>query len=153
LERMARVVKNRVRASALAGLMLLASCASAPPPSPQARSDLAPTGKIRVGINYGNPLFTKREASGELSGIGVALGRELGRRAGIPVELVGYESGGALTAGLKSGGWDIAVLAYEQTREKEITYAGAFAEADATFLVPPGSPLRNAAEVDREGIR
>src|SRR5262245_24890695 len=112
-------------AAVLIALMTLASCTSTPALSPQARTELAPTGKIRVGINYGNPLFTKRDAaSGELSGIAVDLARELGRRAGIPVELVGYESGGSLTAGLKSGGWDIAVLAYEQAREVDITYAG-----------------------------
>lgn len=139
--------------AALASLVLLASCATTPSISPQARSELAPTGKMRVGINYGNPLFAKREATGEPGGIAVDLARELGHRTGIPVELVAYESGGQLTAGLKAGGWDIAFLAYEQTRENEINFAAAFAEADATYLVPAGSPLRNAAEVDREGVR
>lgn len=120
---------------------------------PQVRSELAPTGKLRVGINYGNRLFARRALDGEGAGIAVDLARELGRRMDIPVELVGYDSGGQLTAGLKAGGWDVAFLAYEQTRENEIAYGAPFAEIDATYLVPGGSALRNAAEVDREDVR
>jgi polar amino acid transport system substrate-binding protein len=141
-------------AIAFAGLFLLASCASAPSVTPQqARSELAPTGKLRVGINYGNPLFARRDASGEGTGIAIDLARELGRRIGAPVEILGFDSGGQLTEGLKKGGWDITFLAYEPAREAEIDFAGAFAEIDSTYLVPAGSPLRNAAEVDREGVR
>jgi polar amino acid transport system substrate-binding protein len=138
----------------LASLFLLASCASAPAgPPAAARSDLAPTGKLRVAINYGNPLFARREAVGEGSGITIDLARELGRRLGTPVEFLAYDSGGQLTAGLKKGGWDIVFLAYEPAREAEVAFAGAFAEVDSTYLVPAGSSLRNAAEVDREGVR
>ena len=138
---------------AVAGVFLLASCAGVPSVPPQARSELAPTGKLRVGVNYGNALFTKREASGESSGIVIDLARELGRRLGTPVELIGFDSGGQMTEGLKKGGWDVAFMAYEPAREAEVHFAGAFAEVDSTYLVPAGSPLRNASEVDREGIR
>lgn len=134
--------------------VFLSSCATTLEVTPAVRSDLAPMGKLRVGINYGNPLFATREgATGEPSGIAIDLARELGRRTGIPVELVGYESAGALTAGLKAGGWDLAFLAYEQAREGEVSFAAAFAETDSTYLVPAGSKLRIAEDVDREGIR
>ena len=45
----------------LASLVLLASCATGPQITPAALADLAPTGKLRAGINYGNPLFTARD--------------------------------------------------------------------------------------------
>lgn len=140
-------------AIALGGLFLLASCASTPSVTSQVRSELAPTGKLRVGINYGNALFAKRDATGEGSGIAIDLARELGRQIGAPVEILGFDSGGQMTAGLKRGGWDIAFMAYEPEREAEVAFAGAFAEIESTYLVPAGSPLRNAAEVDREGVR
>jgi polar amino acid transport system substrate-binding protein len=140
-------------AAALAGLALLASCASAPPISPQVRSELAPTGKIRVAINFGNRNFARKDAAGEPGGVAVGLARELERRSGIPVELVAYESAGRLTAAAKSGVWDVAFRAYAQAREKEIAFPAAFAELDATYLVPADSALRNAGEVDREGVR
>lgn len=141
-------------AMALAGMALLASCATAPQVSPAARTELASTGKLRAGINYGNPLFATRDPkTGEASGIAIDLAREFGRRLGVPVELVGYNSGGQLTAGLKAGGWDVAFLAFEQGRTNEITFSAPFAEADATYLVPAGSPLRTAADVDQKGVR
>ena len=142
-------------AIAMAGLLLLAACASAPPPSvsPEVRSALAPTGKMRVAVNFGNRNFARRGTSGEASGVAIDLARELARRTGIPVELVGYPSAGRLTAAAATGAWDVAFLAYAQAREKEIDFAAAFAEVDGTYLVPAGSPLRDASEVDRKGVR
>ena len=135
-------------------LVLLASCATTPQIAPAVRADLAPTGKLRAGINYGNPLFAVRDTkTGEGSGIAVDLAREFGRRLGVPVELVGYNSGGQLTAGLKAGGWDVAFLAFEQGRTNEISFSAPFAETDATYLVPAGSPLRTATDVDQKGVR
>jgi polar amino acid transport system substrate-binding protein len=140
-------------AFAFVGVLLLAACASTPSVPPQARSELAPTGKLRAAINYGNVLFTKRNASGEASGIVIDLARELGRQLGVPVELVAFDSGGQMTEGLKKGGWDVAFMAYESARESEVHFAGAFAEIESTYLVPAESPLRNVSEVDREGVR
>ena len=57
--------------------------------TPSINKDLAPTGTVRVGINYGNPVLASRDpASGELNGVAVDLARELGRRAQLPVERV-----------------------------------------------------------------
>ena len=54
--------------------------------SPAVRADLTPTGKLRVGVNLGNFLLTAKDpATGESRGIVVDLGRELGRRLGVPV--------------------------------------------------------------------
>ncbi len=73
----------------LAAAVVLASCSSAPPISAAARSELAPTGKLRVGINFGNTLLTAKDpASGEPRGVAVDLARELGRRLGVPIEIV-----------------------------------------------------------------
>jgi polar amino acid transport system substrate-binding protein len=79
--------------------LALASCASMPAVSPQARSELAPSGKVRAAINYGNPVLARRDATnGELGGVTVELGKELGRRLGVPVELVPYETVAKLLA-------------------------------------------------------
>ena len=52
-------------------------------------ADLAPTGKLRVGINYGNLVLATRDPnSGDLRGVAVDLARELGKRVNVPVELV-----------------------------------------------------------------
>jgi polar amino acid transport system substrate-binding protein len=118
------------------------------------RSQLAPTGTLRVGINYGNPVLATRDpASGELRGVAVDLGRELGRRTGLPVELVGFESAGKMFEAVKAGAWDVAFLAIDPGRAGEISFTAPYIEIEGTYLVPPASPLHTIAEVDREGVR
>ena len=81
--------------AAIAGLVasiLLASGAMADIP-PAARADLAPTGKLRAAINYGNfILATKDRATGESRGVAIDLAHEIARGLGAPVEIVAYDS-------------------------------------------------------------
>ncbi len=138
----------------LAGLLLLAACATVPQIEPDLLSQLAPSGKIRVGINYGNVILASRDpASGELRGVHVDLARELGRRVGVPVELVGYAAAAPMVESLKSGALDVAFLSAEPARATEINFTPAYAVIDATYLVPAGSPIRAVTQVDREGAR
>ena len=116
--------------------------------------DLAPTGTLRVGINYGNPvLATKDPNSGRLSGVAVDLARELGRRTDLPLELVGFESAGKMVEGLKAAAWDVAFLAVDPGREQEISFTAPYIEIEGAYLVPPGSALRAIADVDHENVR
>jgi len=121
-----------------------------PEVSAAVRSELAPTGKLRVGINYGNFLLVNKDRA---SGIAVDLGREIGRRLGVAVELVTYEAAGKLADGVKTGAWDVAFLGAEPQRANEIAFTAAYLEIPATYLVPAGSRIRAIEEVDREGVR
>jgi polar amino acid transport system substrate-binding protein len=117
-------------------------------------SDLAPAGKLRVGINYGNPVLAAKDpASGELRGVAVDLARELARRAGLPVDLVAFESAGKMVEGLRAGAWDIAFLAVDPDRAAEISFTAPYIEIEGTYLVPAESPIHSIAEVDRAGMR
>lgn len=143
----------RVILGALA-VAALAACATTPPAPPAARSELAPSGKLRAGINYGNVLLATRDpATGEYRGVAPDLARELGRRLAVPVEWVGYDSAAKMGDAVKAGAWDVAFLAAEPARTGEIAFTPAYLEIDATYLVPAGSPLRTVADVDREGVR
>jgi len=138
----------------LACALLVASCATMPDITPAVRADLAPGGKIRAGINYGNfILATKDKATGQSRGVAVDLANDLGRRLGVPVEIVAYDSVAAMGDAAPSGAWDIAFLGSDPAREKLMGFTTAYVELDATYLVPGASPLRNAAEVDRAGLR
>jgi polar amino acid transport system substrate-binding protein len=122
--------------------------------TPGVRSELAPTGKLRVGINYGNFLLVLHDsASGEPQGIAPDLARELGGRAGVPVEFVRFDQAGKIADAVRSGVWDVAFLAAEPARANEIAFTAAYLEIEATYLVPAGSPIRTIAEVDRPGVR
>jgi len=122
--------------------------------SPEVRSQLAPSGTLRVGLNMSNFLLTATDtATGKPKGLAADLGHELGRRLGVPVELVPYPNPGALGDAAKSGAWDVGFLGAEPQRAKEIDFTAAYVEIEATYLVPAGSPIKTIAEVDRPGVR
>ena len=122
--------------------------------SPAVIFDLAPTGKLRVGINYGNPVLAKRDpSSGDLSGVAADLARELGKRVSVPVDLVAFESAGKMFDAVKTGAWDVAFLAVDPGRADQIDFTAPYIEIEGTYLVPAGSPLHAIADADREGVR
>jgi polar amino acid transport system substrate-binding protein len=133
---------------------LLSSCATVPTVPPAARSELAPTGKLRAAINFGNPVLAQKDPrTGEPRGVSVDLARELGRRLGVPVELVTFDAAGKVFEALKTGAWDIAFLAIDPARAAEIIFTAPYVVIEATYLVPADSPLRTIEDVDRQGVR
>ena len=117
-------------------------------------AEIAPTGRLRAGLNYNNPVLARRDAAtGELSGIVVDLSRELARRLGVPVELVPYDATGKMAAAVTTGAWDIAYLGIDPERSAEIEFTAAYINLEGTYLVPSGSPLQRVEDVDRDGIR
>ena len=122
-------------------------------PPAAAKSELTPTGKLRVGINYGNFLLVTKHSDTEYTGIAVDLGRELGKRLGAAVDLVPFATAGKLADAVKGGAWDVAFLGNEPQRAAEIAFSPAYLEIEATYLVPAGSKIRSIDEVDRAGVR
>lgn len=119
-----------------------------------ARSELAPTGTLRVALNMSNFLLTATDpVTGEPCGLAADLGRELGQRLGVPVALLPYANPGELADAASTGVWDIGFIGAEPQRAHAIDFTAAYVEIEATYLVPPGSPLQTIAEVDRPGIR
>ncbi|MFN2645884.1 MAG: ABC transporter substrate-binding protein [Burkholderiales bacterium] len=132
----------------------LAACVTADVVPPDVARDLAPSGTLHAAINYGNPVLAQRDAtSGELRGVSVDLARELARRAGLPLELRPYEAAGKVTADATSGRWDIAFVARDPDRAKEIEFTAPYVIIEGGYLVRESSPLQSTADVDREGVR
>jgi len=122
--------------------------------SPPILFDLAPTGILRVGINYGNPVLATRDpASGDLRGVAVDLARELGRRVDLPLELVAFESAGKMFDAVKAAAWDVAFLAIDPERADQISFTAPYIEIEGTYLVPSGSTVHALGDVDRAGVR
>lgn len=122
--------------------------------SPATQKDLAPSGKLRVGLNYGNFLLVLRDApDGTPQGIAPDLARELAKRLEMGVEFVKFDAAGKLADGVKTGAWDVAFLGNEPQRAAEIAFSPAYLEIPVTYLVPSGSPIKSLADVDRKGVR
>ena len=120
----------------------------------QVRDELAPTGVLRAAINLGNSVLAQKdEATGNPKGITPDLARELGKRLGVPVELVPYQAAGKVFEAVQKHEWDIAFLAVEPVRAAEVDFTAPYVIIEGVYLVREGSPLHSAAEVDREGVR
>src|ERR1700682_4369643 len=115
----------------LAGAILMASGATMPDITAAVRTDLAPGGKLRAGINYGNfILATKDKATGESRGVAIDLLNELGKRLGVPVEIVAYDKVGVMVDEAPTNTWDIAFLGSEPAREAFISFTAAYLEIE-----------------------
>ncbi|MGC2827433.1 MAG: ABC transporter substrate-binding protein [Pseudolabrys sp.] len=122
--------------------------------SPDVLKDLAPTGKLRAAINFGNSVLAQKdEATGQPKGISPDLARELGRRLGVPVELVIYEAAGKVFDAAKTGAWDIGFIAIEPVRVAEVEFTAPYVIVEGGYMVPKDSPLKVITDVDRPGVR
>jgi polar amino acid transport system substrate-binding protein len=119
-----------------------------------ALKDLAPSGKLRAAINFGNPVLAQRDpSSGEPRGISADLARELARRLGVAVEFSGFDTAGEAFEALKAAECDVGFLANEPARAAEIAFTAPYVVIEGTYMVRSASPLRGVDEVDREGVR
>ena len=118
------------------------------------KQELAPSGKLRIGLNYQNFLLVLGDGpDGEPRGIAPDLGRELARRLGVPVEYVKFDAAGKLADAIKEARCDVGFIGAEPQRANDIAFTSAYLEIPVTFLVPAGSKIRGIADVDQEGVR
>ena len=139
--------------AAAVALSSMAACSTSPAAPDAARTQLAPTGKLRAGMNLSNTLFTGKDASGELHGVSVDLMRELASRLGVPVEFVVYPTPGEVADDAGAGKWDVAVLAIEPARAQTIAFSPPLTEIEGAYVVRKASPLRAVGQVDASGVR
>src|SRR6185312_17543484 len=74
-------------------------------------------------------------------------------RLGVPVRYVPFPKPGDLADQVGLDVWDIGLIGAEPARAETIAFTAAYTEIEATYLVPPGSPLTAIADVDRPGVR
>jgi polar amino acid transport system substrate-binding protein len=121
-------------------------------PNEEIVKQLAPSGKLRVGINFGNMVLAQGTPEAPL-GITPDLARELGKRLGVPIEFIPYDAAGKTFEALKAGKLDIIFLAIEPVRAAEIEFTAPYVLIEGVYLVPKDSPLKAVADVDRDGVR
>lgn len=144
-----------MRRAALALLAALPAVARAQEAA--ALRELAPTGKLRIGIGIApvSSAFwaTRDAATGEPRGVTVELGRALARRYGLEPVLQPYNSSGEVTEAGARGEWDAAFMPVDAERAAKVAFAPPYYLFTSTYLVPAGSPIHRIEEVDREGVR
>jgi polar amino acid transport system substrate-binding protein len=117
-------------------------------------SELAPTGVLRAGINLSNFLLvTGKSATADPIGVAPDMAKEIAAKLGVPVVYVPFKTPGVLADAVADNVWDIGLIGAEPARAEKITFTAAYVEIEATYLVPPGSPIKSIADVDKPGVR
>ncbi len=117
-------------------------------------AQLAPTGVLRAAINLSNFLLvTGKQPNGDPDGVSPDMAAEVARRIGVPVKFVPMASPGEIADTAGDDIWDIGNIGAEPKRAEVIDFSAAYAEIQATYLVPAGSPIRSLEDVDKPGVR
>jgi polar amino acid transport system substrate-binding protein len=122
--------------------------------SPGLVAELAPKGRLRAAINFGNSVLAQPDpAGGAPRGVSAELARELARRLGVGIDYVTFDAAGKVFEALKAGLWDIAFLAIDPVRAAGIDFTAPYVVIEGTYLVPKDSSLHTIEDVDRDGVR
>jgi polar amino acid transport system substrate-binding protein len=115
-------------------------------------ADLVGAGRLRVALFP--PQLAKDSATGDHTGPWVEVVRALAAQIGVALAMVELSNPSEVAGCLASGACDIASLGFDPSRADQVGgFTPPFMQVDYTYLVPAGSPIRSAADVDRPGIR
>lgn len=116
--------------------------------------DLAPTGTLRVAINFGNPVLAQPHPQTQLPmGVSADLAQELAKQLNIPLAFITYDGAGKVFAAADAGAWDIAFMAIDPVRAEKVLFTKPYVIIEGTYLVSSDSPLHSIEDVDREGMQ
>jgi polar amino acid transport system substrate-binding protein len=115
-------------------------------------AEAAPSGRLRLSINVGNPILARRTDDGA-AGVSVDLGREFARRLGVEVELVVLPSAGESVEAVRNRQADLGFFAIDPKRSDGIAFTAPYVLIEGAYLVKEASPLHANEEVDRPGRR
>jgi len=115
-------------------------------------AQLAPTGTLRAGINMSNFLLVvDKSESGDPIGPSPSVAKAIADELGVPLRLVPYENPSAIEAAAGKNEWDIGNIGAEPQRAEVMDFTAAYAEIQATYLVPDESAIQSVEEVDQPG--
>jgi len=118
------------------------------------RAQLAPHGVLSAAVYLGNFLLvTGRSSSGEPTGIAPEICRAIAKRLDVQLDLTGYETQDEVVDAAASGRCGIVLVGSDPARAQRVTFTPAYAELEATYLVPIDSPIQNISQVDQPGVR
>jgi polar amino acid transport system substrate-binding protein len=100
---------------------VLCSCTKDREAPGSAARELAPTGKLRVGLFNRNPSYVTHDDGGDaLQGVAPDLGRELAKRLGVDFEAIRYPNINRMLVGARDGEWDVAFLGMDPARAVDL---------------------------------
>ena len=117
------------------------------------RALLAPTGRLRVGINMANFLLvTGQRPDGTPDGVSPDLARQIAARLDVPCDFIRFDNPGQLADCVDDNIWDIGNVAVEPARAEHIAFTRPYVKIDANFMVRQTAPFTSNADIDHAGV-
>jgi polar amino acid transport system substrate-binding protein len=117
-------------------------------------SEIAPTGKLRVAMNGGNPVLVRRTSDKKIvGGVAVDVGKYIADKLGVPLELLPYSNANAYTQSFGKEEWDIGFGAPTPLVAEKADFIVDLVLADFVFVAAPGREFADATQVDRPGVK
>jgi polar amino acid transport system substrate-binding protein len=121
---------------------------------PAVSSEIAPTGKLRVAMNGGNPVLMRWTSDKKIvGGVAVDVGKYIADKLGVPFELVPYSNANAYTQSFGKDEWDIGFGAPTPLVADKGDFIVELVLADFVFVAAPGREFADASQVDRPGVK
>ena len=115
---------------------------------------IAPNGVLIAGIYLGNFLLvTGKDDQGNPEGVSPDLAHAIAKELNVKIQLMPFDTQGDLVGAVASGVCGIGLVGSDPDRAQKITFAPAYVEIEATYLVPPNSSLNTIEDVDSSGVR
>ena len=119
-------------------------------------NELAPTGKLRVGVVYAptmSTFFVLKESEGKARGVTVDLATALAAKHNLPVELVLFPNSGQVTDAVESGAVDVGFMPVDEQRRNRLAIGPDYVRAESTYMVTAASGAKTVQDVDKAGMR
>jgi polar amino acid transport system substrate-binding protein len=118
--------------------------------------ELAPSGKLRVGIVFApvmSTFFVIKDEARKPKGVTVDIGDALAKKLNLPVEFVLYPNSGQVTDAVESGAVDVGFMPVDEQRRKRLAIGPDYVRAESTYMVTAASGAKTVEDVDKTGMR
>jgi polar amino acid transport system substrate-binding protein len=116
-------------------------------------TEVAPQGKLRVGILGYNPVLATRRPDGTISGISVSVGKFIADALGVPLEPVVYVTAESGVQSYGKGEWDVMIGPRGPAVEQQAEFGPDILLVDNIYVAAPGRDFADAGQIDKPGVR
>lgn len=114
--------------------------------------EAAPTGRLRLSINVGNPILARRSGDGA-EGVSVELGRAFAQRLGVEAQLLVFATASESVEAVRRREADLGFFAVDPGRGEGIAFTAPYVLIEGAYMVRQDAPLQANEDVDRPGMR
>lgn len=117
---------------------------------PSVVATFTPAGKLRAGINLGNPILANiHPETGEPFGVSIDLARAFAAKLDAELELVVFDAAGKSVEAIGDERADFGFFAVDPLRGEKIAFTAPYVLIEGFYLVRADSPIRTNRDVDQ----